>query len=197
MLEPEFELPPGTRAGNIVAELMAVELCPPPISPGRVGIWLHKVILRLIHILLTLIRTRVSLFAVPIPRPRLSEKPRVLRGAPDLSFLPIDIAPYRPPALTLRCTHNETASRTKLRVLRSPRSLSPPQYDALQRSLAHVLAHVLAQTQRIERHVYDMFLSTPSLLWVRVTHSRGRWASVTSGRRSPWCMVQNPSMSCY
>ena len=194
MLEPEFELPPGTRAGNIVAELMAVELCPPPISPGRVGIWLHKVILRLIHILLTLIRTRVSLFTVPIPRPRLSEKPRVLRGAPDLSFLPIDIAPYRPPALTLRCTHNETASRTKLRVLRSPRSLSPPQYDALQRSLAHVLAHVLAQTQRIERHV---FVQSPSLHWVRVTHSRGRWASVTSGRRSPWCMVQNPSMSCY
>ena len=156
MLEPEFELPPGTRAGNIVAELMAVELCPPPISPGRVGIWLHKVILRLIHIVLTLISTRVSLFTVPIPRPRLSEKPRVLRavyarGAPDLSFLPYR---YRPPALTLRCTHNETASRTKLRVLRSPRSLSPPQYDALQRSLAHVLAHVLAQTQRIERHVF-------------------------------------------
>ena len=97
MLEPELELPPGTRAGNIVAELMAVELCPPPISPGRVGIWLHKVILRLIHILLTLIRTRVSLFTVPIPRPRLSEKPRVLRGAPDLSFLPYRYRPLSPP----------------------------------------------------------------------------------------------------
>ena len=91
-----------------------------------------KVILRLIHIVLTLIRTRIYRFSLCPYRDRLLEATRL--ALPPVSF-PKDIAPPL-------YTHTETAS-PKLRVLRSPRSLfDSPQHVTmqLQRSLAHVIA---------------------------------------------------------
>jgi hypothetical protein len=169
MLEPELELPPGTRAGNVVAELM--EVCPPPIPPPGWGSGCTYSYLEThSHSLNSNTHTGIAFHCAHIPRPRLSEKPRVLRGAPDLSFLPYR---YRPPALTL-CA----VPTTRPPLVRSCAScvapgLFPPHNTMHCRdlSLTFSLTFSLRQTQRIERHVFvHSFFGFASPIAVVVGH---------------------------